>query len=395
VNASISILCHTLSGNAFGRAWVLAELLRRDFDVHVVAACRPGDEIWAPVRTSCAFEIRRHTPWSYAGFRFAAPRVADQLVTGQLIYCVKPRLASYGLGLIARQRAPRPLLLDIDDWEVGFSPLWQDLLFAPWALLSSASGLHTRLLSARTAEADAITVSSSFLHRLYGGSWIPHARDSSLFTGKSRDPRTSTHQASDAAEQTVVFIGTPRKHKGLDTLLQAFQRVSAPARLRIIGGALDAGLVQRARALGDARISIEPPVPMAELPALLGRADLVVIPQDRSQVSEAQLPAKLLDAMAMGRAIVSTNVGDIPRWLEGGAGVVVEPGDVPALGTAIDALLKDERARERMGERARERFVALGALDALRPRLVALVEQLLRGESPTLTPPFGEARSGR
>ncbi|MDB4977406.1 MAG: glycosyltransferase [Myxococcaceae bacterium] len=385
VKPQVSLLCHTLSGNAFGRAWVLAELLKRDFDVHVVAACRPGDQVWAPVRESCDFEIRRYEAWSYPGFQLRARQISRELVTGRLIYAVKPRLASFGLALAARRVEPRPLLLDIDDWEVGFSPLWQDTVFAPWALLSSASGLHTRRLSARTDEADAITVSSSFLHRLYGGSWIPHARDESAFDGGSLSVRL------DRAPRTVVFIGTPRKHKGLGGLLQAFQHVSADARLRIVGGALDKTLVQQAEQLGDRRISVEPPVPMAELPALLASADLVVIPQDRSQVSEAQLPAKLLDAMAMGRAILSTKVGDIPRWLEHGAGVVVEPGDPRALGVAIDQLVRQPEELRRLGERARARFLELGSVEKLRPRLVQLVEQLLAGHRPVPLPPFGGA----
>ncbi|HVZ37133.1 MAG TPA: glycosyltransferase, partial [Polyangiaceae bacterium] len=109
------------------------------------------------------------------------------------------------------------------------------------------------------------------------------------------------------------------------------------------------------------------------LPQRLAAADLVVIPQDASSVSRGQLPAKLLDAMAMGKAVVSTRVGDIPRWLADGAGVLVEPGDPRALGRAIDELARDQAAIDELGRRARERLLALGSYASVRPRLIELV----------------------
>lgn len=372
-----------MSGNAFGRAWVLADLLKQDYDVHIVAACGARDELWTPARGSCDVEIRRWNAFSTPGFVARAPSISRRLVTGDVIFAVKPKLSSYGLGLFARRERNRPLLLDIDDWDVGFTSRAGDLLTAPWALLSAASGVHTRLLSRQTARADAITVSSSFLHARFGGTWLPHARDEQVFT--------SAVKAQDAGIPTVVFAGTPRRHKGLDDLIRAFAEVRAPARLRIIGGTLDPDLKGRPEIARDPRISVEPPVPMSQLPSELQAADIIVIPQQGGIVSEAQLPAKLLDAMAMGKAVVSTRVGDIPRWLAEDAGVVVAPGDVPALRDALEALLTDPARRAALGARARSRFLQLGSVSALRPRLVELVESVRQGARRPFTPaPFSE-----
>lgn len=376
---SVSILCHTLSGNAFGRAWVLAQLLQPNFDVHIVAACRPDDQLWTPARTACDVEIRRWTPWSFPGFVARAPSIARRLITGEVIYAVKPHLTSLGLGFRARKVLGRPLIADVDDWELGFSSLGKDLLLAPWALLSAASALHTRRLSAVVRQADAVTVSNQFLQNEYGGTWIPHAR--ALLAGRGDVPS--------ASPPTVVFAGTPRRHKGLGDLLDAFQRIERPARLRVIGGALDAELVQDAARRGDARISIEPPVPMEALFGILASADVIVVPQSDSPASRGQLPAKLLDAMAVGRAIVSTAVGDIPSWLADGAGVVVPPSDVPALTRAIDDLLANPQRARQLGERAHSRLASFGTFDVIRPRLVALVQALIEGTPlPPASPAF-------
>jgi glycosyltransferase involved in cell wall biosynthesis len=380
VKPSVSILSHTLSSNAFGRAWVLAELLGEDFDVHVVVACSRDEQMWAPARGSFRFELRRWDPEPYPSFGRRARAAARELVTGDIIYAVKPRLGSFGLGLVAKRVQDKPLVLDVDDWELGFTSPWVDLLRAPWALYSSASSFHTRMLDRRRKQVDAVTVSSEFLAARYGGVWIPHARDEHVLRAEP--------VSTSGGEKTVVFIGTPRRHKGLLDLVEAFEHVRTPAKLRLIGGAMDKTLVERVRKGGDARISVEAPVPMSELPGLLGAADLVVIPQSARSVSQAQLPAKLLDAMAMGRPILSTRVGDIPRWLSDGAGVVVEPGDTRALGEAMESILSDPHAARALGEKARARFLEYGSTTRVRPQLVRLMKHVMAGQPGYAQAPF-------
>jgi glycosyltransferase involved in cell wall biosynthesis len=378
---SVSILCHTLAGNAFGRALLLAELLSRDFSAHIVCACHPSDELWLPARGSCSFEIRRWNPWSYPGFLARASSIARALVTGDIIYAVKPHLSSLGLGLTARKLLGRPLIADVDDWELGFSSLGWEVLTAPWAALSAASPLHTRRFSARVRSADAVTVSNTFLFERYGGSWLPHARDERRFD--------ETPSGTPSSEPIVLFAGTPRRHKGLGDLVVAFRKLQTSAQLRIVGGTLDPQLVRDSQ--GDPRIRVEPPVPLSTLYGILAAADVVVIPQADTPASRGQLPAKLLDAMAMGKAIISTHVGDIPRWLSGDAGQVVPAGDPEALTGALSALLADPEQRAALGRRARARFLALGSYAVVRPRLVSLLQNVLAARPlGPLSAPFSE-----
>ncbi len=65
------------------------------------------------------------------------------------------------------------------------------------------------------------------------------------------------------------------------------------------------------------------------------------------------LPLAVLEAMALGLPIVSSDVGDIAAALDHGeAGVVVPPGDPSALASAIDALAADPSRRARIGRNA-------------------------------------------
>ena len=362
----VSILCHTLAGNALGRAWVFHELLRDDFEVELVVSARPADAVWRPLAQR-GLAPRRWFIRTLPGFRLRAPELARELVTGDLLIAIKPRLHSFGLALAARRERPRPLLLDVDDWELGFFSPWSDVAIAPLSWLSTASNLHTRWYFRRTALADAITVSTTYLAERLGGTCIPHAR-----------PEGLPPEVTLATHPLVMFAGTPRPHKGLPDLVRAFRSVRLPdAELCIIGAERDRELALAAAA--DPRVRIEPSVPLEALPERLARAWLVVIPQRDELLSRAQLPAKLIDAMALGKAIVATDVGDMRRWLSPDCGFIVPPGDARALGAAMEALLLDADQRQRLGANARARFLELASERVVRPRLLAIVDGLLAG----------------
>jgi glycosyltransferase involved in cell wall biosynthesis len=99
-----------------------------------------------------------------------------------------------------------------------------------------------------------------------------------------------------------------------------------------------------------------PEFPYRDLPRFHMVADLVVLPQMDTPFGRAQLPMKLLDAMAMARPIISTNVSDIPALLEG-CGIVLENYDEDELVQRISELHGDEGLRQRLGEAARRRCV--------------------------------------
>src|SRR5262249_59906220 len=93
-------------------------------------------------------------------------------------------------------------------------------------------------------------------------------------------------------------------------------------------------------------------IPFDDVPRYLIAADVVAVPQRDTSDTIGQVPAKLFDAMALGRPIVSTSVSMIPEILEG-CGLVVAPGDVSALAGAIRRLLGDASEAPALGRRAR------------------------------------------
>jgi glycosyltransferase involved in cell wall biosynthesis len=69
----------------------------------------------------------------------------------------------------------------------------------------------------------------------------------------------------------------------------------------------------------------------------------------------------VVEAMAMGKAVVATTTGGLPEVVaQGETGLLVPPGDPESLAAAVVSLLEDKVRREQMGRsgkaRAQERF---------------------------------------
>jgi len=108
---------------------------------------------------------------------------------------------------------------------------------------------------------------------------------------------------------------------------------------------------------------------------------VVVVPQRATSDTVGQMPAKIFDALALARPVVSTRVSMIPEVLDG-CGLVVPPGDPPALAAAIGRLLDDPALARELGARGRVRCEALYSFAAARARLFPLVERVAASGRP-------------
>jgi glycosyltransferase involved in cell wall biosynthesis len=99
-----------------------------------------------------------------------------------------------------------------------------------------------------------------------------------------------------------------------------------------------------------------------DVPELLCAADVLLVP---SRWFEA-FSLVLAEAAACGTAAVASRVGGIPEvLLDGETGLLVPPGDPPALLEAATRLLADDGLRARLGAAARRRAAAAFCLERM------------------------------
>jgi glycosyltransferase involved in cell wall biosynthesis len=172
----------------------------------------------------------------------------------------------------------------------------------------------------------------------------------------------------------ILFFGLLRPYKGIDVLLEAFRSVRG-AELWIAGMPrmpLESLLELASQASGTVRF-VPRFIPDPEIPAFFRRADLVVLPY-----REVEQSGVLYTGLAFAKPMVISAVGGFPEVVERhGAGRLVPPGDAAALADALDELVSDAAARERLAAAARAAADGAYSWDAIGARTMALYSELL------------------
>ena len=95
-------------------------------------------------------------------------------------------------------------------------------------------------------------------------------------------------------------------------------------------------------------------LPYEKFLALVCIADIAAYPYRDDAIHRAKCSARIIDYMAMGRAVVTTAVGENNEYLRDGLrGILVPPDDEVGFGLALTTLLRDRNLRSFLGENAR------------------------------------------
>lgn len=183
---------------------------------------------------------------------------------------------------------------------------------------------------------------------------IPSGIDIQAFDAVDAQARADARKRYGFCEEPLIgIVARLSDVKGQDVLVSAMKTIvkDVPqAKLLLVGeGKMEGVLRDMVAALAlESHVFFYPVVnKTAEILAML---DVFVMPS-----RQEGLGLSIMEAQAMGLAVVASNVGGIPTVIEDGrTGVLVQPQDPKALAGAIIYLLKDKEARARMGAAARE-----------------------------------------
>jgi glycosyltransferase involved in cell wall biosynthesis len=168
----------------------------------------------------------------------------------------------------------------------------------------------------------------------------------------------------------IGAVGRLTDQKGFDVLIEAVRRLSeTDERLEavVVGEGPDRQKLERqARGLPVSFTGF-----VHDVPALLADVDAFCLPS-RSE----GLPFALLEAMMAGLPCVATTVGDVPAAL-GRAGLLVTPEDVDALVSGIRELIHAPARRLELGRRAHERAVERHSVEGMVRETAAVFNEAL------------------
>ncbi|HEC90182.1 MAG TPA: colanic acid biosynthesis glycosyltransferase WcaL, partial [Alphaproteobacteria bacterium] len=202
-----------------------------------------------------------------------------------------------------------------------------------------------------------------------------HGLDFNRFEKPAINEAPQRDGSDQAAPVRILAVGRAVEKKGFDILLDALSLLPEDLHWRFChvgAGPLLGELKAQAQALGISGM-ITWAGPMAQ-DAVLGHyrtTDLFVLPCRIARNGDRDgLPNVLMEAQSQGLACISTNVSGVPELIEHGAnGLLVTPGDAPALAAALGRAIGDVKLRRRLGEegnrRVRERFGYEPGIDKL------------------------------
>jgi glycosyltransferase involved in cell wall biosynthesis len=170
----------------------------------------------------------------------------------------------------------------------------------------------------------------------------------------------------------VVWCGRFIEQKGLKYLMEAFEIIvrekqHSQAKLALTGdGPLFPKIYELARKyrITD-NIVFMGRLPRREIPAIINKASVYVVPSLREG-----MPYVLLEAMACGKAVVGSDIpgiNDVITHMKNG--ILVPPRDSQLLAQAVLTLLDNEKPRRKLGQKARELMVEKYSWDKITSKI--------------------------
>jgi GT2 family glycosyltransferase/glycosyltransferase involved in cell wall biosynthesis len=237
--------------------------------------------------------------------------------------------------------------------------------------IGSDSGLRAAL-----AEADFIVTPDTRSSLLYQP--FSHHAVRVLFYGIPDPGRERAPRAKDEDDRMkFLLLGTIEPRKGQPVVLEALRKlpdaIRRKLRFSIVGRPHDLTIAKQIRSAAEGAEYLEyrEGVSPEEAHALIAGADVVV-----SASTDETGPIILMEALALGKPILATNVGAVAEVVaEGQAGLFFKPDDATALAAAIKQYVDEPKLLARFEANARGVFEKHFRFDRFANEFVGLVEE--------------------
>lgn len=240
------------------------------------------------------------------------------------------------------------------------------------------TGIEPRAIAREEAEyveADMITVPSIFAYRSFVKQGISAEKMRLLPYGVDVS-RFQPVAEPDVERFDVLFVGAMSLQKGIQYLVQAYQKINHPSKSLTFVGTPSQELIQmlKMRNLWPADVKVLGHVPQRELKNIMSRSHVLVLPsvQDGFGMVMAQ-------AMACACPVIaSCNTGGEDLFTDGDEGYILPIRDVEVLAERLQQLADKPEQRAAMGQRALARVQALGGWHNYGEKAMAVYAEVLQ-----------------
>jgi len=338
----ILMVAPTLSGAAYMMPYIFAKILMRKYDVKIIGAAF-GKKIFIEDKSMDVENLEPNIKSPVQiGMMNTIPINMARLMKNDfdIIHCFKLLPHTIPVCSLAKKILNKPLVLTIDDYDKA-SP--ENLIKR--GILEISEKFYK--------SADEVIVPSKGLKNIYGGTVIYQPIDIDKQKPKKSSASRLRKKLGLQGKIVVTQVGTLYKTKGIDLLIEAVKRTGRDdIKLVLFEFGKETEIYKKMS--GSETIWVKKKTGEKSLDYTT-MSDIYAIPTRDTRYTRVQTPAKIFEAMSMGRAIVASNISEIPKILDyGKAGILTKPDDVESLKNAILKLADDKSLRERLGSRARK-----------------------------------------
>ncbi len=350
----ITVLIWDVCRNHFSKAYNIAEALSDSYNVQLIGFRFFEEPIFPPYEdVKPKFEMHVFDGCDFPNF-FAVMTKALAKIDGDFIYCVKPRLPSLGLALLANFHRGTPFALECNDLESVVSSPGKEQLsdttvldFNDDTLLSPYSQAWTKHLEGLAKTLPLKVTHNRNLDHWLGGNchFIRNIKDETAFDPNrvNRD-LTRNELGFEEHHYVLLFSGLVRRHKGIFDVQSLVENGPPHLRLLVVGSRTTPDLKKLSK---SEKVVILPPQDRNTIAKYTAAADGVVLWLDPGiPASHYQMPFKLTDALALNLQIFANRISDLEELIDQEEITEVPFGDASALLEAVSRTPKRGNHRD-------------------------------------------------
>ncbi|MFB0522425.1 MAG: glycosyltransferase family 4 protein [Candidatus Bathyarchaeia archaeon] len=184
------------------------------------------------------------------------------------------------------------------------------------------------------------------------------------------------------SDHVILYLGSPCTLRGTDTLVRSVPHVLKEvqnAKLVILSRREPADENSEERYLISLAKKLNVHEHVRVIPGVLGRATLEQLVRSSDIVALPfkllfnEFPLCILEAMEMGKAIVTTRIGSLVEMIGSDRGVLAEPGRPDSLGRCISYLFRNPKRLAELGRNAERFALDFPSWDEISRRMIDIV----------------------